>query len=1443
MCWLHLGSRKTYALVDSGADISLISRETFNKIPKKHIHEFSTTNCTPLQSVSGHKLENFGTAVLQVSIAGFDQSYRFQIVNGLKNQCILGNDFLTDFSAQLDFGHKTLNLSGYIIPLRPQKLTCHSATSLIRLSQPVTIAAQSYMEIPAKVNREQLIDQDCLVQPLNNVPILGDEPGLCLVSSVSKVNEARQVAVVIVNSTGRDYTLPARSVIGIAEVLEDGESCISTVNETCQKLSEPDDIPESQKVDLSHVSESQRQKLVELLDRNTDLFAKSDCDLGHTHLVKAKIDTGNHSPIKQRPYRLPFSQRELVQEHIDKMLKAGIISPSQSPWASPIVMVDKKDGSKRFCVDLRALNRITKNNSHPLPRIDDILASLDGSQYFSTLDLRSGFWQVELEETSKDKTAFTCFAGLHRFEKMPFGMVNAPSIFSELMNAVLRGIQYKFAIAYLDDILIYSKTFEEHLEHIEAVFTRLRNAGLKLKRSKCEFLKTEVNYLGHIVSSSGIKPDRSKIEAIEKLEPPTDVRGIRSFIGMTGYYRRFIVNYAKIAKPLTELTKKNRRFYWTEACQQSFDTLRRALIEAPILAFPDINKPYKLYTDASNYAIGSALVQETEMGERVIQYLSHQLNETQQRWPIIEKEAYAIIYSVQKFRPYLLGSKFTIMTDHKPLQHLFTSEMKNARIQRWAILLDEYGCDVSYIRGSQNVVADALSRFGRRETTESSRGPSDYESQILESADERQCHVNSVYKPSVDVIDSDTAPAVQLETDVTTCEDHEGEKKDKFREFLENHSDFQTIQSEDAEIQHIVKILEDPNHSNHVNVAKFYVLDDGLLYRVSEPTKCGYFTGMQLVIPEFLQKPLIDEVHSGYFGGHLGIDKTYDKLRSRYFWPGMYRDVVGFLQNCAACNMRKLRRLRPPLQKMQIPKYPFEMISIDTCGPFPESYEGNRYIINVIDLFSGWPESFATKSKSAETVAQLLIEHVIPRHACPRVIVSDNGTEFCNSVVDQISAFFNIKHITTSIYRPNSNGKCERYNRVQNDMLAKLVDKTHRNWDSKIPAILSAYRTAVNDTTKFSPFYVLYGRDPVLPIDTLLSPKYRYQGEEYVPTMLENMHNAHHQVQHNLVKGHERNKIYYDKKAKPVNFTVGDMVYFRDPTEAAAQHSKLASNWKPFYRVVKAHSDVTFVIKNQLSGHTKVVNAHNLRKANSENMWENITENPSHIDSKYRQKHKSNIPIRVQPSRRSKYSAVRDYNKSPEPRGEMISIPSTSDLQDRQVSRPRRLSASDVNDNCSNETIVPNLSEIPELPEDDLEFSSDDDIPLAELQRRWKRQNEPDSDIEINLPLSKIAKRQQNENSEPSVETPRETVKRPRNLSESPNSKDVETRSPPDKFSKRELSGSDSDISEDTEGSAADECCASVNVTNPKVKENLLLKLMENHGNMMERMMTEISQI
>ena len=317
-------------------------------------------------------------------------------------------------------------------------------------------------------------------------------------------------------------------------------------------------------------------------------FAIKSDDLGRTSIIKHHIDTGDSSPINQRPYRAPQVTRKLIEDQLQSMIEQGICVPSQSPWSSPVVMVKKKDGTMRFCVDYRKLNEVTKKDSYPLPRIDDTLDALGGSAFFSTLDLKSGYWQVELDDESREKTAFVTHSGLYEFLVLPFGLTNAPSTFERLMDIVLNRLTWKIALIYIDDIIVFSKSFDEHLHHLEIVFQRLREAGIKLKPSKCDFGKSEVNFLGHVITKDGVMPDPEKIRAVKEFPIPTSVRELRSFLGLAQYYKRFVKDYSKIAATLNSLTgKKGNSFQWTPECDQAFNKIKEALTNPPILSYPD----------------------------------------------------------------------------------------------------------------------------------------------------------------------------------------------------------------------------------------------------------------------------------------------------------------------------------------------------------------------------------------------------------------------------------------------------------------------------------------------------------------------------------------------------------------------------------------------------------------------------------------------------------------------------------------------------------------------------------------------------------------------------------------------------------------------------------------------------------------------------------------
>ena len=412
---------------------------------------------------------------------------------------------------------------------------------------------------------------------------------------------------------------------------------------------------------------NQQQQLYKLLLQFHDVFATDQHDLGHTTVIQHQIDTGNSPPIRQHAHRLPPVHRQEAKQLLQDMLSNVIIQPSSSPWASPDVLVKKKDGTLRFCIDYCKVNAVTRKDAYPLPRVDDALDALASCKWFTTLDLLSGYWQVEVDPRDREKTAFTTYDGLFEFVKMPFGLCNAPATFQRLMDLVLAGLQWHNCLVYLDDILIIGKTFKEQLENLHLVFDRLREAGLKLKPSKCRVCQKEVTYLGHVISPGGITTDSFKTDKVNKWPIPTSQRETRQFLGFVSYYRRFIKDFATIAKPLHHLTDKNAQFKWTSHCQTAFDHLKECLTTAPVLAFPDFNKTFILNTDTSDAGIGAALSQlDDQNKERVIAYAS----KPERRYCATRKELLSVITFIHHFRPFLLGNKFVLRTDHGTLTWL-----------------------------------------------------------------------------------------------------------------------------------------------------------------------------------------------------------------------------------------------------------------------------------------------------------------------------------------------------------------------------------------------------------------------------------------------------------------------------------------------------------------------------------------------------------------------------------------------------------------------------------------------------------------------------------------------------------------------------------------------------------------------------------------------------
>ena len=576
MIHVCIGKNRFRTLLDSGAQFSLVSDEFLNLCDETLIKE-TTTRQVPLVSASGHRLKVTKTVKIRITLEKVRMYHSFYVVENLGHDMILGVDFLNERKAVLDFENDLLKIGKVFFPLARKTNTTLDEVNLVRLSEDVHIYPRTSAQLKCHTSKRKGAGNEFVLTQMTTSPCFEDEPGILLPNAVVRTSKNKHVPWAIVNETGKHFFFRKGQVLGKATKVEirETECNINTVDASVS----PEAVSDADKLklfDLSHVPVEQKENLISVLKANIDVFVTKDSELTQTHVTEMVINTQGHLPIRQRPYRVPLTQRPVLEKHIDQMLEAGIIRRSNSPWLSPVIVVPKKDGSQRICIDFRKLNAITVIPAPSIPNAEDILYSLGNSKFRTSLDLKSGFWQVPIREQDKEETAFGTDAGLFEWNSMPFGLSSSPSVFQNLINAVLGDVR-KFALAFIDDIIVFSDTFEEHLEHLNIVFEKLRQANLRLKISKCEFLKKKLQYLGHVISDQGISVDPHKVDVITKMQPPRTIREVRGFIGMSSYYRKYVPNFSEIARPLIALTRKNVRFEWNDAAQTAFETLKEKL--------------------------------------------------------------------------------------------------------------------------------------------------------------------------------------------------------------------------------------------------------------------------------------------------------------------------------------------------------------------------------------------------------------------------------------------------------------------------------------------------------------------------------------------------------------------------------------------------------------------------------------------------------------------------------------------------------------------------------------------------------------------------------------------------------------------------------------------------------------------------------------------------
>ncbi|GFV85105.1 retrovirus-related Pol polyprotein from transposon 297 [Trichonephila clavipes] len=680
----------------------------------------------------------------------------------------------------------------------------------------------------------------------------------------------------VTNLQFRNQIIPRGMCIGQAEPLNEGHLCV--ISDTTGCLDDQQETSESQMnrslMMSPELSDEQRNKLSELLRKFSGLFTKTDKSTAAKTNVKHRIFTGDHAPINQRAYRVSPTERRIIHEEVQKMLDEGIVQPSESPWSSPVVLVRKKDGSWRFCVDYRKLKSVTKKDVYPMPRIDDTLDCLKGAKFFSSMDLRSGYWQIEIDEADREKAAFITPEGLYEFKVMPFGLCNAPATFERMMDNLLRNFKWTMCLCYLDDIIVFSETFEDHLIRLRLVLKCLQEAGLKLNSKKCLFAAQEVKILGHHVSSNGVRPDPDKIKAVRNFPTPKNIHDIRSFLGLCSYFRRFIKGFCYLAEPLQSLLKSGVEFHWGPEEVEAFNSLKKALTSDPVLRMYDERASTEIHTDASGYGIGAVLVQIQNNVEKVIAYASRTLTKAEKNYSTTERECLAIVWATNKFRPYIFGKHFTVVTDHHSLCWLMNLKDPSGRLARWALRLQEHDFDVKYKTGKKHSDADALSRNPVEEETET---------------------------------------------------------PDKFLAVTTNMN----LALEQKKDQDLAKLKLLSNSSKN---EEFRFIDGILCRKNFDPDGKLWLP----VIPKHLRADILRHFHDAPTAGHLGFAKTYDRIRKRFYWPGMYRNVVRYVMHCRECQRRKSVPQRPPGRLVPIPPAiaPFHRIGIDLLGRFPKSAHG-----------------------------------------------------------------------------------------------------------------------------------------------------------------------------------------------------------------------------------------------------------------------------------------------------------------------------------------------------------------------------------------------------------------------------------------------------------------------------------------------------------------------
>ena len=885
-----------------------------------------------------------------------------------------------------------------------------------------------------------------------------------------------------------------------------------------------------------------REKLPKYLHEWAKVFSKPSADILPPHRPEdheIRLYEDSKLPFK-RAYGMTRDELDATKKYVDEHLTKGFIRSSSSPVASPVILVKKPGGGLRFCVDYRALNAITIKNRYPIPQIRETLDRLCKARFYTKLDVISAFNNLRVKQGDEWKTAFTTRYGQFEYMVMPFGLCNAPSTFQSYINKALQDILDDFCTAYLDDVLIYSETLEQHHSHVEMVLERLHKAGLFADIDKSEFDQKEVKYLGMIIGVGGLKMDPAKIKTIVDWSTPKTVKEVLSFLGFANFYRRFIEGFSKLALPLTELTKtkgqdKKAVFKWDNACQQAFDKLKRKFASYPIIQHFDPDKQTWLEVDSSDYVVGGAMSQlGSDNVLRPVAFFSKKMSPQECNYEIYDKELLAIVRAFEEWRPELATTNpdeaVQVFSDHRSLEYFMTTKELNRRQARWSEFLSQFQFKIIYRPGKDNSKPDALTRTHDAKPDDGDDPRRKHQRQVLlkpHNLDEGMLPVETLptaVRLAKLLIE---APSFDLEAQVAAAV-HQDELMKEVLECLQQGKQRLSLKTTQAW---------------HINLSDCRLDETRLLYKD------------RLWVPndDLLRLTLIEAHHAGVAAGHPGREKTLELLSREYYWPKINSDVERYVQNCQICRRTKSFRqtYKGGLQQLRVPRGIWQDIAVDFVVELPASkLSGVEYrnILTVTDRLTKYRYFILADSMTADETAMLFYAHIWSRHGLPSSVVSDRGTQFTSHFMKQLYRRLQIQSALSTAFHPQTDGQSENTNQVMETYLRAYVNHLQDDWATWLPAAQFAINNHVSETTKVTPFFALYGTNPRMGIEpvktsTAVTAKQLLDvnSANDFASKMEALH-QHLREQMTFAQARYEEQANKDRKPSP-NYKVGDMVY------------------------------------------------------------------------------------------------------------------------------------------------------------------------------------------------------------------------------------------------------------------------------------------------------------